>query len=113
MDNNEKTSEKVGSDQDTVDVKEGTDYVNPRGVRFVQEGANGVNAANVPYGLPCIRELLRFLISLINYKNSDIMISMGLNLLTIGLESGVDHIASYQSLLSYIKNDLCKKIYHL
>lgn len=111
--NNEKAYENVGSDPDIIDVKEDTDYVNPRGVRFVQDGSNGINAANVPYGLPCIRELLRFLISLINYKNSDIMISMGLNLLTIGLESGVDHIASYQSLLSYVKDDLCKKIYHL
>ena len=40
------------------------DYVNPRGVRFVQDGAN--NSPAVPYGLPCVRELLRFLISLIN-----------------------------------------------
>ena len=40
------------------------DYVNPRGVRFVQDGTN--NSPAVPYGLPCVRELLRFLISLIN-----------------------------------------------
>ncbi len=72
-----------------------------------------MNAANVPYGLPCVRELLRFLISLISFKNTDVMISMGLNLLTIGLELGVDHVASYQSLLSYVKDDLCQKIYNL
>jgi hypothetical protein len=41
-----------------------TDYVNPRGVRFVQDSSN--SNPTVPYGLPCIRELLRFLISLIN-----------------------------------------------
>ena len=86
------------------------DYVNPRGVRFIQDGQN---AANVPYGLPCLRELLRFLISLINSKNSELMISMGLNLITIGLESGVDHIAAYQSLLAYVKDDLAKNLFNL
>jgi hypothetical protein len=40
------------------------EYVNPRGVRFVQDTSN--NNPAIPYGLPCIRELLRFLISLIN-----------------------------------------------
>lgn len=87
-----------------------SDYVNPRGVRFVQEGAN---AANVPYGLPCLRELLRFLISLIGAKNHELMIAMGLNLITIGLESGVDHIAAYQSLLAYVKDDLAKNLFNL
>ena len=41
-----------------------SDYVNPRGVRFVQEASSSVT--NIPYGLPCVRELLRFLISLIS-----------------------------------------------
>jgi hypothetical protein len=99
----------------------GGDYVNPRGVRFIQDtnassssstGAS-TNAANTPYGLPCVRELLRFLISLINTKNSDLMISMGLNLITIGLESGIDYISSYQSLLAYVKDDLLKNLYQL
>lgn len=38
---------------------------------------------------------------------------MGLNLITIGLESGIDHLSGYQTLLSYIKDDLCKNLYHL
>ena len=97
----------------TQQSEQESDYVNPRGVRFIQDGPNGVNAANIPYGLPCVRELLRFLISLINSKNSDNMISMGLNLITIGLESGIDHISSYQSLLAYVKDDLCKNLYNL
>ncbi len=33
--------EKLPSDIELVDVKEETDYVNPRGVRFVQDGPNG------------------------------------------------------------------------
>lgn len=90
-----------------------SEYVNPRGVRFVQDAGYSVNAANLPYGLPCVRELLRFLISLISNKNSELMVSMGLNLITIGLESGIDHISSYQSLLAYVKDDLCKNLYDL
>ncbi len=35
------------------------------------------------------------------------MIQMGLSLLIVALESGVDNISSYTSLLYYIKDDLC------
>lgn len=113
----ESASSKVGGEETAPTNVENQEqeYVNPRGVRFVQESAvvSGSNAANMPYGLPCVRELLRFLISLIGNKNSDLMISMGLNLITIGLESGIDHIASYQSLLAYVKDDLCRNLYNL
>ena len=109
------TDQGEGADEEEEDEEEeeDKDYVNPRGVRFIQDGPNGQNAANTPYGLPCVRELLRFLISLINTKNSDLMISMGLNLITIGLESGIDYISSYQSLLAYVKDDLLKNLYNL
>jgi brefeldin A-resistance guanine nucleotide exchange factor 1 len=46
----------------------------------------------VPYGIPCIAELLRFLISLINphdRQNSTAHIAMGLHLLVVACESGV------------------------
>lgn len=116
--NSEKNGVSIGGEElETTLVnqeQQDQEYVNPRGVRFVQEPVNsGVNAANLPYGLPCVRELLRFLISLIGTKNSELMISMGLNLITVGLESGIDHIASYQSLLAYVKDDLCKNLYNL
>ncbi len=113
--------EKKSNTKNKKSSKTTGDYVNPRGVRFIQDtnaspstgtGAS-TNAANTPYGLPCVRELLRFLISLINTKNSDLMISMGLNLITIGLESGIDYISSYQSLLAYVKDDLLKNLYQL
>jgi hypothetical protein len=105
----------MASEQDEQLAKQlqDSEYVNPRGVRFVQDSGYSVNAANLPYGLPCVRELLRFLISLISNRNSEMMVSMGLNLITIGLESGIDHIASYQTLLAYIKDDLCKNLYDL
>lgn len=66
-----------------------------------------------PYSLPCVRELLRFLVSLINpydQHNTDVMIHMGLSLLTIALESGADHIARFQSLLALVKDDMAKHL---
>lgn len=67
-----------------------------------------------PYGLPCIRELLRFLITLINpldKQNSDVMIHMGLSLLTIALEIGADSIGKYESLLEMVRDDLCRNLF--
>lgn len=93
------------------------DYVNPRGVRFtpqepVKEGVGPL----VPYGLPCTRELFRFLISLINphdRHNSEAMIHMGLSLLTVALESGSHHIGTFPSLMYYVKDDMCKNLFWL
>jgi brefeldin A-resistance guanine nucleotide exchange factor 1 len=101
---------KPGDNSNPEGTPEDQDYVNPRGVRFVQDGPN---AAHVPYGLPCLRELLRFLISLTSSKNPEHMIVMGLNLITVGLESGADHLAAYQSLLAYVKDDLAKNLFTL
>jgi brefeldin A-resistance guanine nucleotide exchange factor 1 len=67
----------------------------------------------VPYSLPCVRELLRFLVSLINpydQHNTDVMIHMGLSLLTVALESGADYISSFRSLLILVKDELAKNL---
>ena len=93
---------------------QGSDFVNPRGVRFTAPaGAPSPTASHggqagslVPYGLPCVRELFRFLISLINPNdrhNSDVMTHMGVALVTVALESGVDHIPAFPSLLALVK----------
>ncbi|XP_072347507.1 Golgi-specific brefeldin A-resistance guanine nucleotide exchange factor 1 isoform X4 [Scyliorhinus torazame] len=100
---------------DTASIHEihDMDYVNPHGVRFTQS-TQKEGAALVPYGLPCIRELFRFLISLTNphdRHNSDVMIHMGLQLLTIALESA--HIANYTSLLGLVKDELCRHLFQL
>ncbi|XP_030298406.1 Golgi-specific brefeldin A-resistance guanine nucleotide exchange factor 1 isoform X1 [Sparus aurata] len=98
------------------------DYVNPRGVRFTQSTQRDVmcssftsaGASLTPYGLPCLRELYRFLISLTNphdRHNTDTMMHMGLQLLTVALESG--HIANYQSLLGLVKDELCRHLFQL
>ncbi|XP_058238811.1 Golgi-specific brefeldin A-resistance guanine nucleotide exchange factor 1 isoform X6 [Hemibagrus wyckioides] len=89
------------------------DYVNPRGVRFTQS-TQKEGAALIPYGLPCLRELFRFLISLTNphdRHNSDVMKHMGLQLLNVALEA--THIAPYQSLLVLVKDELCRHLIQL
>ncbi|XP_048361186.1 Golgi-specific brefeldin A-resistance guanine nucleotide exchange factor 1 isoform X2 [Sphaerodactylus townsendi] len=89
------------------------DYVNPRGVRFTQ-CSQKEGTALVPYGLPCIRELLRFLISLTNphdRHNSDVMIHMGLQLLTVALE--LASVTKCPSLLGLIKEELCRYLFQL
>lgn len=68
----------------------------------------------IPYGLPCIRELLRFLISLcdpLDKQNTDAMIHMGLSLLTIALEVGADSIGKYETLIEMVKDDLCRNVF--
>lgn len=98
------------------------DYVNPHGVRFTalhgsREGAGPI----VPYGLPCVWELLRFLASLLyvpeavghsqqQQQSLEMMIHSGLNLLAVALESGADHISSFPSLLSLVKDDVCRNL---
>ncbi|XP_056879272.1 Golgi-specific brefeldin A-resistance guanine nucleotide exchange factor 1 isoform X3 [Takifugu flavidus] len=89
------------------------DYVNPRGVRFTQSTQRD-GSSLLPYGLPCLRELFRFLISLTNphdRHNNDAMMHMGLQLLTVALESG--HIANCASLLVLVKDELCRHLLQL
>ena len=38
------------------------------------------------------------------------MMTVGLNLLTVALEVGADHIASYPLLLSIVKDSLCRNL---
>ncbi|XP_074730863.1 Golgi-specific brefeldin A-resistance guanine nucleotide exchange factor 1 isoform X6 [Strix uralensis] len=102
----------VAEHSDSASVHD-MDYVNPRGVRFTQSSQKE-GAALVPYGLPCIRELFRFLISLTNphdRHNSEVMIHMGLQLLTVALESSP--IANCQSLLGLVKEELCRHLFQL
>ncbi|XP_069705453.1 Golgi-specific brefeldin A-resistance guanine nucleotide exchange factor 1 isoform X3 [Periplaneta americana] len=118
----------------TVEEEEGTnmkqaesqEYINPRGVRFMsQEIGQDATVAMptcsgsqplVPYGVVCVRELFRFLISLCNpldKQNTETMIHMGLTLLTVALEIGADSIGKYNSLLSLVKDELCRNLFSL
>ncbi|XGW13828.1 hypothetical protein V3C99_000264 [Haemonchus contortus] len=74
------------------------------------------NAVQMPYGLPCCRELLRFLIALSNpldRQNTESMVILGLNLLTVALEAAADHLASYSFLVPLLKDNLCRSLLQL
>ncbi|XP_055593245.1 Golgi-specific brefeldin A-resistance guanine nucleotide exchange factor 1 isoform X2 [Uranotaenia lowii] len=93
-------------------------FVNSVGVRFTQQQDEEPSGPtpHLPYGLPCIRELFRFLVSLCNpldKQNTDVMIHMGLTLLTVTFEVGADSIGKYESLLTIVKDDLCKNLFAL
>ncbi|KRX76016.1 Golgi-specific brefeldin A-resistance guanine nucleotide exchange factor 1 [Trichinella sp. T6] len=69
-----------------------------------------------PYGLPCSRELFRFLIALCNpweQQQNDQMIELGLNLLTVALEVGVDQLSKFSLMLPLVQNDLCRHLISL
>jgi hypothetical protein len=83
-------------------------------IHQVPSSSTPAGASLIPYGLPCLRELFRFLISLTNphdRHNTDAMIHMGLQLLTVALESA--HIAPYQSLLGLVKDELCRHLFQV
>ncbi|XP_054719595.1 Golgi-specific brefeldin A-resistance guanine nucleotide exchange factor 1-like [Uloborus diversus] len=94
-----------------------TDYVSPRGVRFTpqtqpKEGSGPL----VPYGLPCVRELFRYLVCLVNphdRHNSETMIQVGLNLITVALEAGADNLGRFGSFLVLIRDETCRNLFAL
>lgn len=93
------------------------DYVNPQGVRFTSDISENETESQIrlqPYGLGCIRELFRFLISLINpmdKQNTEMMIHVGLTLLGCAFEVGADAIGKHASLLAMVKDDLCRNLF--
>ncbi|CAF2138284.1 unnamed protein product [Rotaria magnacalcarata] len=94
------------------------EYINPRGIRFTTSTSTPTTSGPVkeplsPYGWPCVRGLFRFLTTLINNydkNNTEYMMTVGLNLLTVALEVGADHIANYPLLLSIVKDSLCRNL---
>uniref|UniRef100_A0A1B6C7R4 SEC7 domain-containing protein n=2 Tax=Clastoptera arizonana TaxID=38151 RepID=A0A1B6C7R4_9HEMI len=90
------------------------EWFNSQGVRFMpqEEGQEPL----LPYGLLCVRELFRFLVSLcnpLNKENSEMIIHVGLSLLTVALEVGADAIGHYSTLLAIVKDDLCRNLFML
>ncbi|KAJ8712095.1 hypothetical protein PYW07_004937 [Mythimna separata] len=89
------------------------EYVNHRGIRFTpQEDATNLQ----PYGLVCVRELFRFLISLCNpldSQNTSGMVHLGLSLVGTALEVSADQLAKYPSLLYLVKDPLCRNLLSL
>lgn len=88
------------------------EYVNQQGVRFTPQTEEEI--CLVPYGLMSVRELFRFLISLCNpndKQNTDVMMHLGLSLLTVAFEVGADSIGKYSSLLRLVKDELCRNLF--
>ncbi|KAI8439140.1 hypothetical protein MSG28_012998 [Choristoneura fumiferana] len=86
------------------------EYVNHRGIRFTPHDESHDLQ---PYGLVCVRELFRFLISLCNPldpQNTSGMVHLGLALAGTALEVGADHVADYPSLLYLVKDPLCRNL---
>ncbi|XP_023706010.1 Golgi-specific brefeldin A-resistance guanine nucleotide exchange factor 1 isoform X5 [Cryptotermes secundus] len=116
---NQSSSVSIEEEEGTAGVKqaESQDYINPRGVRFMsQEIGQDGSQPLVPYGVACVRELFRFLISLCNpldKQNTETMIHTGLSLLTVALEIGADSIGKYNSLLGLVKDELCRNLFSL
>ena len=74
------------------------------------------SGALIPYGLPCVRELFRFLVSLINphdSHNQDMMVQIALSLLATALETGAEHLDKFESLLALVKDDLARNLVQL
>ncbi|CAG5122355.1 unnamed protein product, partial [Candidula unifasciata] len=100
---------------DTTSTQE-SEFINPKGVRFLQQQPHAYEVGPVqliPYGLPCVRELFRFLVSLTNpldRHNTDVMIHMGLSLLIVALETAADQISCYSSLLYLVKDELSRNL---
>ncbi|XP_076275076.1 sec7 domain-containing protein garz isoform X2 [Rhynchophorus ferrugineus] len=93
---------------------ENKEYVNQRGIRFTPQTQDEL--VLVPYGLACVRELFRFLISLCNPNdkmNTEVMIHLGLTLLTVAFEVGADSIGKHPALLSLVRDDLCRNLFSL
>ncbi|XP_067141452.1 Golgi-specific brefeldin A-resistance guanine nucleotide exchange factor 1 [Centruroides vittatus] len=107
----------IKSDNNRINSHRDSEYVNPHGVRFTaqqipQEGSGPL----IPYGLPCVRELFRFLVTLINpieRHNTEANFHIGLSLLTVALEAGANQIDNFNSLLTLIKDDMCRNLFSL
>ncbi|KAK6628289.1 hypothetical protein RUM43_002101 [Polyplax serrata] len=95
------------------------DYVNPQGVRFTSEISELEDESQgklLPYGLECIHELLKVLISLCdpsNKRNNEVTIHLGLTLLGVAFEIGADEIGKHESLLAIVKDELCRNLFSL
>uniref|UniRef100_A0A0K0G494 SEC7 domain-containing protein n=1 Tax=Strongyloides venezuelensis TaxID=75913 RepID=A0A0K0G494_STRVS len=121
--NNEVLNEKIAAIKGQKNVVYSSDSENsdtPQVIDIMDQDANGepvnkklASKQHTPYGLPCAAELLRFLATIsnpLNKDNTENMILLSLNLLTVALEAGADYFANYQRLLPLVQNELCRSL---
>ena len=93
------------------------DFTNEAGVTFESTAETMDSEGSlIPYGLPAVYELLRFLASLINpheAANTEAQINIGLSLVTTALEVGVNSLAKFPSLLVLVQDTLCRSFISL
>ncbi|RWS07642.1 golgi-specific brefeldin A-resistance guanine nucleotide exchange factor 1-like isoform X2 [Dinothrombium tinctorium] len=104
-----------GSSNKVFDTSNASGVENPKksSGKILEDNQNLNSGMPQPsnYGLLCIHELLFYLTSLTNIsnenQNSDLMVTVGLNLLIVGFETSVHFIGEKRNLLSIVKNELC------
>ncbi|XP_045476199.1 Golgi-specific brefeldin A-resistance guanine nucleotide exchange factor 1 [Harmonia axyridis] len=107
-------SDITSKSDESQQLEQSQEYVNQRGIRFTPQSDE--ESSLLPYGLACVKELFRFLISLCNphdKQNTDVMIHLGLTLLTVAFEIGADSIGKFPSLMALLKDDLCRNLFSL
>uniref|UniRef100_A0A7E4ZYQ2 SEC7 domain-containing protein n=1 Tax=Panagrellus redivivus TaxID=6233 RepID=A0A7E4ZYQ2_PANRE len=78
-----------------------------------EDGTGSSNTLHIPYGLPAVREFLRFLAGLMDssdQSNPDPFVLLGVELYTTSLISGAEYIAQSEFLMKLVKDNLS---YHL
>lgn len=81
-----------------------------QGVKFTPADSDG---GLLPYGMACVREVLRFLVTLTNptnEQNTPNMIATSLGLITVALEIGGEQINKCSSLLYLVRDQLCRNL---
>ena len=71
------------------------------------------NEGIVPYGIPFVVEILRYLVTLVDphdSNSSDRKITIGLRLITVAVEAGVDFFGISPPLMNIVKDNLCKNL---
>jgi len=92
------------------------EFTNAQGVKFrgVEGRGGGVGGGVLlPHGVACVREVLRFLVSLTaptNDQNTAPMTLTALNILTAGLEVGADEVGRRAGLLTLVTDPLCRHL---
>ncbi|CAH2043190.1 unnamed protein product, partial [Iphiclides podalirius] len=89
------------------------EYVNHRGIRFTPQEET---ADLQPYGLVCVRELFRFVVSLCNpleAGNSGAMVQLGLALAATALEVCADRLPAHPALLRQVQDPLARNLLSL
>jgi brefeldin A-resistance guanine nucleotide exchange factor 1 len=70
----------------------------------------------IPYGMPAVKEVLRFLVSLLNPtdgRSTDIMRHLSLTFLQTFFLSGMEFIAGSSVLVEFISNEVCKQLFQV